>query len=177
MKTNDRHVYLMGFMGCGKTRVGELLARRLCRPFVDTDGTIEREAGRSIEAIFADRGEREFRDMESNVIRCLSTTDGCVVSLGGGAVLRPENWEVITGSGITVTLSYPAEILAGRLESETNRPLLKGLSAAARLERIRSLLLEREPFYRRADLVLHLNRDLPAEGVAAMVAEFVKGIS
>jgi shikimate kinase len=174
MGKDNRHVYLIGFMGSGKTKIGSLLARRLCRPFVDTDDTIVEETGMSINDIFEQRGEAAFREMERKVIQCLSKTDGCVVSLGGGAVVDPGNWESVSNSGITITLSYPPEILAARLKHKSDRPLLKNADGTERIERIRSLLAQREPFYRRADLVLHMNREIAPEALAAFLAEYVK---
>jgi len=179
MTNNDekkplKHVYLMGFMGCGKTRIGSLLAKELNRPFIDTDEMIMEKTGLSINEIFKKYGEQGFREIEREVIRSLAQSHGCVVSLGGGSVINPENWANITRSGITITLSYPPEILASRLEHKDDRPLLNETTGAQRLERIKEMLLIREPYYQRADLVLHLNREVEPEIVTHMLIQFIK---
>ncbi len=165
----------MGFMGSGKTKVGKRLAKLLRRPFVDTDAHIVKEIGLSINEIFEKKGEAGFREIERNVIQCLSETDGCVISLGGGAVLHPENWENITRSGITIALSYPAEILAARLAGKKDRPLLDQASESERLDRIRELLAKREPYYRRANFFLHLNHEIAANAVADIIFQYLEG--
>lgn len=175
-KKLPKHVYLMGFMGCGKTKIGSLLAKELNRPFIDTDEKIMEETGLTINEIFKQYGEKGFREIEKNVIRALAQTRGCIISLGGGSVIHPENWANITQSGITITLSYPPEVLANRLEHKTDRPLLNETTGAQRLERIREMLQMRAPYYQRADLVLHLNREVEPEVVAHMLIEFLKEI-
>jgi shikimate kinase len=165
----------MGFMGCGKTKIGSLLAELMNRPFVDTDAVIEEETGRSVNEIFEKLGEEEFRKYEKKVVGCLSKTDGCVISLGGGAVIDPDNWKNITESGTTIALSYPPEILMARLERKKDRPLLNGVDGDQRLERIRKMLTAREPYYRRADLVLQLNREIDPQNVAKMAFRFLEG--
>jgi shikimate kinase len=175
MAENNRHIYLMGFMGCGKTKIGELLAKLLNRPFIDTDTCIVEETGLSINEIFERRGEQGFREIEKTVVGRLSKTDGCVISLGGGSVINPENWEHITKSGITITLSYPPEILMARLDRKKDRPLLNKASGSQRLDLIRDMLEAREPYYRRADLVLHLNREIDAQNLANMLFHFLEG--
>lgn len=176
MTSGDGHVYLLGFMGSGKTRVGRILADSLRRPFIDTDAHIVEETGLSINALFERKGEAGFREIERKVIRCLADTRGCVISLGGGSVMHPENWENIVRSGTTVALSYPAEILAGRLERKKDRPLLNRAGESGRMDLIRTLMAEREPYYRRADFVLHLNREIDAEAVADMIRRYVEAL-
>lgn len=175
-KKLSKHVYLMGFMGCGKTVIGSLLAKALNRPFIDTDEKIMEATGLTINEIFKRYGEKGFREIEKNVIREIAQTQGCIISLGGGSVINPENWANITQSGITITLSYPPEILAHRLEHKTDRPLLNETSGTQRLERIKELLAIRTPYYQRADLVLHLNREVEPEVVTQMLIEFLKDL-
>lgn len=168
MQTDEQsqgNIYLMGFMGCGKSLVGELLAHRLKHPFLDTDETIVRETGMSIPDIFEKQGEPVFRQLEKSCITRVSKQRGLVVALGGGAVLDLENWKKIFESGITITLSYPPHILASRLASEENRPLLKNTQNPSRLDRISALMKQREPAYMKADLVIHLNREISPEQI------------
>ena len=170
------NVYLMGFMGCGKTKIGSLLADRLGRTFIDTDARIAADSGMTIVEIFEKEGENSFRKRESDLLRSIANSRGYVVSLGGGAVVNPDNWKIISGSGFTITLSYPPEIIARRLARQTDRPLIKQYRGQARLDRIASLMQVRSIHYQKADLVLHLNREVAPERVAdalhAFLAEF-----
>ncbi len=150
-----QNIYIMGFMGCGKTTIGSLLARKLKRPFKDTDIIIEKKTELSIPQIFAYYGEKEFRTLEKQVISEICTLKNQVIALGGGAVLFSENWDNISATGITVTLSYPPEIILSRLKSDSYRPLLKYSTDKDKLIRIKELMKEREPFYLKADLYLH----------------------
>ena len=96
-----------------------------------------------------------------------------VISLGGGAVLNPENWERLSRSGITVCLSYPSEIIDQRLARKTDRPLVKENTPEARLTRIKDLMSQREAIYRKANLMLHLNIETDAENVADAIAGYL----
>ena len=174
MEAGNPNIYLMGFMGCGKTKIGILLARSLRRAFIDTDAVIVEETGLSINEIFERSGEKGFREIERDVIGRISRKDAKVVSLGGGSVILPENWDAVSRSGITIALSYPPEILAARLEQKKDRPLLKDVERNERIEFIRNMLSVREPFYRRADLVLHLNREIAPQAVTDMLLHYLK---
>jgi shikimate kinase len=134
---------------------------------------IARETDMSIPEIFESRGESEFRRLEKNCIQCISHLNHTVVSLGGGSVLDPENWKSISSSGRTITLSYPAKILAARLVNLNDRPLLSSTQDDNRLQRIESLLAERKSYYHRADLILHFNRDVPAEHVVSAITGYL----
>ncbi len=148
------NIYLIGFMGAGKSTIGKLLARRLKRGFCDTDELVEARAGRPITAIFAQEGETRFRALERQVIEELSQKNGQVVALGGGAPLREENWQTISSTGTTIYLRADPGILFRRLEEEGSRPLLRRLEGQDRLAEIKRLLEMREPYYRRADEIV-----------------------
>ena len=96
------NVVLFGFMGCGKSTVGALLARKTGRPLLDTDGYLEQKYGRSIPQIFASDGEETFRRMERQVCRELAGRRDLVVATGGGVILRPENVEALREAGAEV---------------------------------------------------------------------------
>jgi len=159
------NIYLTGFMGCGKTLVGRLLAERLNRHFFDTDETIVEEMGMSIPEIFKAQGEPTFRQMEKMCIQKVTKRTGYVVSLGGGAILDPENWKRISQSGITVALLYPSDIIARRLAKKTDRPLLDNLPSDQRIHKIRTLMAQREPFYKKADILLSVQKEVPAQHI------------
>ena len=136
-------VVLVGPPGSGKSTVGRRLAARLGVPFMDTDHEVERLAGRTIAEIFASDGEECFRRMESEVlIERLSSHEG-VLSLGGGAVLKPENRAALAGHRVA-WLDLEPDLAVRRVGRGKGRPLLEGADES----RIRSLMAEREPFYR-----------------------------
>src|SRR5689334_13911147 len=109
------NIVLIGYRGSGKSAVGQALAAHLGWPLIDTDTLIEQRAGTSIREIFAQRGEKAFRDIESQVIADLAPLDTHVISAGGGAVLRPSNVQALRPKGKFVWLTAPPEILCSRI--------------------------------------------------------------
>lgn len=165
------NVYLIGYRGTGKSTVGRMLAQRLGLPFVDSDDEIERQAGRAIADIFASQGEPAFRDMEQSAIEQIGKGEPCVASLGGGAVLREANREVI-GRGAVLCLWADSRTLAARLAADAatagRRPSLTNLPAAEEIEHV---LGEREPLYRQcADYIVPTDGRSPAEVAEAALA-------
>lgn len=164
----------MGFMASGKSRIGRLLSDRLSWTFYDTDDLIIEKAGNMpIPEIFSQFGEAKFREIEKEVVREVANLEQTVISLGGGAVVDPENWQTITASGTTICLSYPPEIIERRVSRKNNRPLLQLPTREERLERIGELLKKRESAYQKADLILHLNVEIDAERVADSIAAYL----
>jgi shikimate kinase len=150
--TPGRNIVLAGLMGSGKSTVGRILAERLGRPLLDTDAIVEKEAGRTIPEIFAEQGERGFRDLESEAVRAVSTLRGRVISVGGGAILSPANVTHLRSTGDIVVLDAPPEVLAERVGTGEDRPLLEGQAdPAARLGALRA---ERDGAYRAAAAVV-----------------------
>lgn len=147
------NVILIGFMGCGKTTVGLKLSYRLCRTVMDTDKIIEREEQRTISDIFATDGEAYFRDRETACLRKLiGSADDQIISVGGGLPLREENRELLHKLGQIFYLRAEGETIYERLKGDTTRPLLQGDDP---LKKIRTLLEERDPYYRAAaDVVI-----------------------
>lgn len=143
-------IYLVGFMGAGKTTIGRLLAGRLGRPFVDIDDDIEAREGTSISEIFATRGEEEFRRVETEAIRervrAVKSGQPLVLALGGGAFARQENREAIEGSGVTMWLDCPFEIVERRVARATHRPLARDPERFARLYSERAAAYARAHF-------------------------------
>lgn len=130
-------IYLVGFMGSGKSTVGAILAERLGWSFIDLDAEIERAEGTTISEIFAARGESAFRALETEAIRRLVAQVECgcpaVVALGGGAFVSARNRELLEEHGVTVWLDCPLEIAKSRVASSSHRPLAQDPSAFARL--------------------------------------------
>jgi len=170
------NIYILGFMGCGKSSVGELLAGRLDWPYLDTDECIVHEWGLSIPRIFETMGEVGFRDCEKNMIVRISKLKKHVIALGGGSVLDPVNWDLISSSGVTVTLDFPVRIIAQRLAGDKERPLLFGRNHRDRIRRITELMEQRRPFYQKADLVLHYTGEMTPEAIVNDVQDYLKGM-
>ncbi|MCX4340209.1 MAG: shikimate kinase [Lachnospiraceae bacterium] len=147
------NVILIGFMGCGKTTVGLRLSYRLRRTVIDTDKEIEREEKRTISEIFATDGESYFRDRETQSLRKLiDTAANQIISVGGGLPMREENRRLLRELGQVFYLRAEAETIYERLKDDTTRPLLQGENP---LTKIKTLLQERDPYYREAaDVVI-----------------------
>ena len=163
-----KNVILIGFMGTGKTAVGEQVASRLGRRFVDTDALIEERAGRSISRIFAEDGEPAFRRLEAQVIAQAAAGDGRVIATGGGVVLSRANMDCLRGNGVIIALRADAESILARVGRGEYRPLL----GDAPEESIKRLLRERDPLYQEADLVVETSA-LSVQDVAERVVSFV----
>lgn len=138
-----RNIVLTGFMGTGKTRVGQVIAERLGWPYVDTDALVEEMAGQPVPDLIRGQGEAAFRRLERAACRDVASRRGQVVSTGGGALLDPENQAVMLADNLLVCLTCDAAEIARRLAGDESRPLLDGDSVA----RIHELLAARKPVY------------------------------
>jgi shikimate kinase len=139
------HLVLIGMMGAGKSTVGRLLADRLGRPFLDSDGVIEAETGRTVAQIFADDGEAAFRAVETDVLtQMLDGGEAAVIAAAGGSVLDPANRAHMRARGTVVWLRVDLAHLTERVKSGAHRPLLDD-DPAATLARLAD---EREVLYR-----------------------------
>ncbi len=142
------NLYLIGMMGSGKTTIGRLLAKRLSYRFFDTDAVIEQVAGQSINQIFAEAGEPEFRSLETKVLAELSSYSRLAIATGGGIILKRENWSYLR-RGIVVWLDVPLEDIQNRLQGDKTRPLLQAEDLPTKLQ---SLLEQRQSLYAQADV-------------------------
>lgn len=151
----DPRIFLIGFMGSGKSTLGAQLARRLAYHFVDMDQLIEDTAEMSIPEIFEEHGEEVFRKWEQDILRELCQGEKMVVSTGGGVPCHSGLMDLMNNNGTTIYLKLSPEALLSRLiRSRTERPLIKGKSEAELLEFIIDLLEKREEFYMRASHVV-----------------------
>ncbi|WP_274361592.1 shikimate kinase [Paenibacillus thermotolerans] len=164
-KTN---IALIGFMGTGKTTVGQALAERLRWTFVDTDETIKGKENRSIADIFAQDGEPYFREAETSAIREIMMGKRQIISTGGGAVLREENRRLLNAGAYIVALKAPAETIIARLRKDTERPLLAGDREA----NVRRLLEDRKNAYDFADLAIDTSEANIRQTVDKIIAHF-----
>ncbi len=139
-------IFLLGFMGCGKSTVGELLARALGWPFIDLDSVIEAGQGTTIRQIFDQMGEPFFRQIEHAALTEISKAEPAVIALGGGTFAQEQNVDFIRETdGATVWLDCPPDELRRRCANMSNRPLFRDP------ESFDQLLAQRLPFYRLAD--------------------------
>lgn len=122
MIKKNRPVYLCGFMGCGKSTIGRLLAKKLGREFVDLDDYIVQREGMSIPQIFEQRGENYFREVEAVALSELSAAAG-VVATGGGTLLKKENGDCAKSMGTVVFIDAPFDICYERIKGDKNRPI------------------------------------------------------
>lgn len=145
---HGRTIFLVGFMGCGKTEVGRRLAARVGLPFVDLDERVAAAAGKPVAAIFAEDGEAAFRSLETHALESIEpiVIQGVVVASGGGTWLQPANREWMRTRGVTVWLDASAAALEGRVARDGSRPLFGDGPAVERL------LAARRPAYAEATL-------------------------
>jgi len=147
-------IFLLGFMGSGKSFSGQKLAERFSLFFVDLDDHIEAKEGRTISAIFEEEGEDYFRKIEQECLHEMENLNMVIVSTGGGTPCFFDNVKWMNEHGITIFLETPSELLAKRLAPEMeHRPLLKDFSQKELIEFIEKKLEERNPFYYQSQMV------------------------
>jgi len=159
-------VFLVGFMGSGKTTIGKKLANYLKYDFIDLDKLIETKVGMSIVQYFELHGESAFRDLEREVLQKTDFPENVIVATGGGAPCFGDNMSWMNGNGLVAYLSLSPKALANRLEnSKTDRPLIRNLKGDELEGFISAKLAEREPFYSQSKFVVSAS-DLTAERLA-----------
>ena len=152
-----KNIYLLGFMGSGKSTVGPLLARKMNRSFYDLDVLIEKEQNMRVSEIFESRGESFFRVLESRVLAQSENSPECVVALGGGTFISKLNRDYISKQGISVWLKIPFEVARGRCKNPPHRPL------AQDPKQFESLFRQRECHYRLAALHVEVQGKSPKQ--------------
>lgn len=171
----EQHIFLIGFMGSGKSTVGELLAERLNIPFIDSDKEIEKIEGRNINDIFSTEGEAAFRLMEMNFLHQLKSTKPAVVAVGGGLPIVDGALELMHELGLVIYLNTSLLTLIKRLKDEKQlRPLLKELSDSEFHPFVEDLLSQRVHYYKQAKLIMPNERNSPIELVEKLIKEFNK---
>jgi shikimate kinase len=163
----SRSIVLVGLMGAGKSNIGRRLAARLGLPFFDSDPEIEAAAGETIEEIFANRGERVFREGERRVIARLLAQPVHVLATGGGAFMDPATRGLIADRGVSLWLRADLDVLVARVLRRTNRPLLKKGDPRAILAK---LIERRHPVYAEADVVVDSGAGSPEVTVTRAIA-------
>lgn len=151
-------IFLIGFMGSGKSYVGKGLAQLLNHPFIDLDDYLEEKEGRSISNIFANEGADTFRILEQKYLYEMEQHPHTVIATGGGAPCFFDNMKWMKGKGLTIYLDTPPSILVERLKNETtHRPLLQNKTTAELTHFIAKKLAERQPYYRQADAIYQVH--------------------
>ncbi|MTJ11288.1 shikimate kinase [Anabaena sp. UHCC 0187] len=166
------NLYLIGMMGVGKTTVGKLLAEEIGYRFVDTDEVIVKAAGKSINEIFAENGEAEFRQLESDVLAQVCAFTKLIVATGGGIVMQQQNWSYLR-HGLIVWLDAPIQIILQRLAEDNTRPLLQDADIEGKLK---SLLEQRQPMYSQADLQITISDTETPEEIATRILATIPSI-
>lgn len=153
------NIFLIGFMGSGKTTIGKMLAAKLKFTFVDLDSEIELSQGMEVSNIFSKMGEQPFREMERDKLASFIKNDNHVLSVGGGFPCFYNNMETMNNTGVTIYLKMSAEAILARLlqlpkTSILSRPLIANKTNDELSDYIKSTLLKREPFYSQARIVV-----------------------
>lgn len=157
-------IFLVGFMGCGKTTTGKILAQKLNFSFYDTDTEISAITGKSISEIFKEKGESYFRELEKLIIQNLETVNNCVIACGGGLPCHNNLINKINLQGISIYLKLSSNRLFERLINEIDsRPLLQGKSNKELQKFISDTLNEREFFYLQSKFKLSLKGHNPEQ--------------
>ncbi|OUV76112.1 MAG: hypothetical protein CBC83_01100 [Flavobacteriales bacterium TMED123] len=162
-------VFLIGFMGCGKSTIGKELAKQMGFDFIDLDKYIEKKEVKSIQQIFKKKGELAFRKIEGIALLEICKKNNIVIATGGGTPCFLKNMQTILDKGRSIYLKMEAEELKERLvNKQTQRPLLNNKSEKELFDFIKSTLLEREDFYNQADFIVE-GKNISSESVLKLL--------
>ena len=169
-RVGKMNIVLIGYRCSGKTAAGTILARRLARDFLDTDGLIEQEAGEPLENLIVAKGWNQFREMERSVIATVSTRDNLVIATGGGVVMDERNVQRLKGNGLLVWLTASTVALKERMVKEISLGRIRpSITGADPVDEIDDVLKLRAPFYKRAShLAVDTTKHDP-QGVAQII--------
>jgi shikimate kinase len=161
-----KNIYLVGFMGSGKSTVGKILAEKLNMNFIDIDKLIEEKEGMKIKDIFEQKGESYFRELERKQIEAIVNQEGLVVSTGGGLGANLDNMNLMKKNGDVVWLDVSLNTVLDRLKNDQDRPLLKQPT-----EKIRQLFEERKNVYRLANIRINADKKTPSQIVEEILTK------
>jgi shikimate kinase len=161
-----KNIYLVGFMGSGKSTVGKILAEKLNMNFVDIDKLIEEKEGMKIKNIFEQKGESYFRELERKQIEAIVNQEGFVVSTGGGLGANLDNMNLMKKNGDVVWLDVSLNTVLDRLKNDQDRPLLKQPT-----EKTRQLFEERKNVYRLANIRINADKKTPSQIVEEILTK------
>jgi len=166
----SNNIYIIGFMGTGKTTVGALLSKSLNASFVDTDKLIEESMAMPVYKIFEVYGEEFFRQLEHNALQALATKKGLVVSTGGGIVTHPGNMAIMRKSGIIVCLEASVDTTMKNIGKGEGRPLINSEDIRRSIE---ELMEKRSYLYHKADIIVRIDDKQP-QAVSDEIIAFLK---
>lgn len=165
-----KRIFIVGYMGSGKTTVGKRLAKSLSLTFIDLDAYIQNKFRKTISGLFAEKGEEGFRELERQAVREVAAFEDVVISTGGGAPCFYDNMEVMNEAGITIYIrAEPEELVARLLASKNVRPLIAGKSKEDLIPFIREHLAQRERYYNMAHIVYQTEHMITKEEVQVTV--------
>lgn len=148
-------IFLVGYMGSGKSTVGKMLSARLGLQLIDLDTFIESRFHKTIAQLFAEKGETGFRDLEHAMLQEVSGFEDTVIATGGGAACFHDNMKLMNEAGLTIYLRAPVEILVERLKyGRSQRPLVSQKTDAELHSFIDEMLQTRDPFYSQAQMIV-----------------------
>ncbi|MCL2651422.1 MAG: shikimate kinase [Candidatus Azobacteroides sp.] len=174
MEINNNRIYLIGYMGSGKTTIGRKLAKKLDFQFIDVDHFIENRQRKTINEIFSKKGEDAFRLIEHKALKEISLFESTVISTGGGVPCFYDNMEIMNKTGFTVYLKVSSEELAKRLGSyKNNRPLLKDKTPLEMVAFISESIEKRKAYYNQAKLVFDAEQMLTNIEVSNIVDNLI----
>lgn len=172
-----RRIFLIGYMGVGKTTAGRELAKVMDLEFIDLDHFIQNRYNKTISQIFEEVGEAKFREIENKILKEVAEFENVVVSTGGGAPCFFDNIDIMNASGITVYLKASPALLSARLNTcKEKRPLIKDKNEAELLEFVAANLDKREPFYGRAKVIFETEELVNREDVQPYVLKLMDRI-
>jgi shikimate kinase len=171
-KSHIIRIFLVGYMGAGKTTLGKVLARRMNLSYIDTDRFIENRYHKKVCDIFASEGEKQFRNIEYRMLCEVAEIENVVISTGGGLPCFQDSMTIMNRAGTTVYLEAPVEELATRLKaSKTIRPVLQNRSGEELVHFIKESLDKRRPFYEQAGICFNAERMYTERGVEALAEQ------
>lgn len=168
-------IFVIGYMACGKTTFGRALARELGMEFIDMDFRIEQRFHTTIMDIFRQKGEESFRRMETAMLHEIGEIENCVISCGGGTPCFNGNMDYMLSVGPVIWLKASPERIVERLQiNRSRRPLMREVEESELLEKVRTGLAEREPWYKRANIHFNSDRLENRRQISNTIEEFIK---
>lgn len=170
-----KRIFLIGYMGAGKTTIGRELAKELNLDFIDLDHFIQARFLKTVNQLFQDAGEAEFRSIEKKMLREVGEFENVIISAGGGTPCFFDNMEYMNQSGTTIYLKASADILSARLNmNKDKRPLIKDKNEKELNSFVVDSLCQREPFYSQATVVFETGTVETKEDIDQLVQQLIK---
>lgn len=168
-----KNIFFVGLMGAGKTTVGKIIAKNFNKTFYDTDHVIEQKTGVKIPTIFELEGELGFRKRETSCLEDMMSQDNIVLATGGGAIIAPENRQLLKENGFVIYLRANVNELYLRTRNDKNRPLLQNVDVKVKLE---ELFHQRNPLYTEtANLIIDTGHQ-PVNSIISKIEAELKAI-